>query len=44
MPWQEFQDVVRTMVWDDVAADLNGEKLGEIEDDIHEIRKLLDDS
>jgi hypothetical protein len=29
------------MIWEEVAADLNGEKLGEIEDDIREIRELL---
>lgn len=41
MPWQEFQFVVRTMLWEEMPVGGSDEELGEIEDNIRQIRGLL---
>ena len=40
--WQEFQSVVQTMRWEEMALDDSDEKLAEIDSDIRDIRYFLD--
>ena len=40
--WQGFQDVVRTMLWEEIAQGLSDGELAELELEIQQIRKLLD--
>lgn len=42
--WQGFQDVVRTMRWEEMMQDDSDEKLTEIENDIQTIREFLKDN
>ena len=41
--WQGFQCVVRTMLWEEIAQGLSDDELAEIEDEIREIRRLLNE-
>ena len=41
--WQGFQNVVRTMRWDDTVI-MSDAELAEIEEDIRQIRKLLEET
>lgn len=41
--WQDFQSVVRTLLWEEVADDISDAVVGEITIEIELIRKLLDE-
>lgn len=42
-PWQGFQIVVQTMCWEAAEKGLSDAELCEIENDIREIREMLDE-
>ena len=42
LSWQGFQFVVRIMRWEEMEQNDSDEELGKIEDDIRQIRELLE--